>query len=137
MDCKTAGIADIGHVIVQLQSIDEFTSGFLAANKFESDQPAKLVAQISVCTLAIDTLLLRRMNNPLHLFSLEQKIDHRLRIFAVLLHPQSKRLKTLDDEKSIEWRHRGPDVPQERDPGLDRVGHRPSGLTASVQIAPW
>jgi hypothetical protein len=43
---------------VQLQSIDELASGFLAASELESDQPAKLVAEIPVCALAMNALLL-------------------------------------------------------------------------------
>jgi hypothetical protein len=58
MDCKAPGIADIGDVIMQLQSIDELAPGFLAASKLESDQPAKLVSQIPVCALAMNAILL-------------------------------------------------------------------------------
>src|SRR5262245_62643453 len=64
------------------------------------------------------------MNDSLHFFSLEQKIDDCLRIRAVFLHPQSKRLKTLNDEKRIERRHRGSNVSQKGDPGLDCVRDR-------------
>src|SRR5512136_3357490 len=123
MDRKTPRIANIGDMIVKLQSIDKPAPGFLAASKFEPDEAAEMAIQVPVCARAMNALLQRGVNNSRHLSSLEQKIDYSLRIFAVLLHAQHKRLKTLNDEEGIKRRKRGTDVAKERDSGLDRIGN--------------
>ena len=123
MDRKTPGITNIGDMIVKLQSINKPTPGFLAASKFEPDEAAEMAIQVPVCALAMNALLQRGINYPRHFSSLEQKIDYSLRIFAVLLHAQHKRLETLNDEEGIKGRKRGTDIAKERDPGLDRIGN--------------
>src|SRR5262249_57635942 len=87
VDRKTSRVADIGNVIMKLQSIDKSSASIPAAGKLEPDETAIVTAEIAVCALAINTLLERRVNNASHLFPLEQKIDYRLGILAVLPHP--------------------------------------------------
>ena len=58
VDCEASRVANVGDVIVKLQSINESASGFLAAGKFEADQPTKPAFQIPVCALPMYALLL-------------------------------------------------------------------------------
>src|SRR5262245_60947112 len=102
MNCEAARVADVCDVVVKLQRVDKFTSCFLAARKLESDEAAEIAAQISLRALTMNALLLRGMDNSLHLFPRPQEIDHCLRVFAVLSDAQRKRLKTLNDQKGVE-----------------------------------
>src|SRR6476469_5806317 len=102
MDRKASRIANVGHVVVQLQGIDELPSRFLSTGQLEADEPAILAPQIAVCPFAMNALLLRRVNNALHLLAGAQELHDRLRVFAVLSHAQGKSLEALYCEEGIE-----------------------------------
>src|SRR5215468_12259781 len=123
MDCEASCVTDVGDVIVKLQSVNEPASGLLAAGKLEPDEPAKLASQITIGALPVNTLLNRGMDNAHDFFALHQKIDHRLRVLAVLPHAQCQRLDALNDKKRIERGKCGSDVAKERDASLDCVGN--------------
>src|SRR5262249_25448561 len=112
MNCEAPRIADVGDVVVKLQRIDELAPRLLAASQLEANQAAVLALEVSVCALAMNALLLRRVNDPLDFLSRAQEIDHGLRILAVLAHAQCQSLQPLDNQERIERRQRRADIAQ-------------------------
>lgn len=54
MNCETPGVADIRHVVVKLQGINELSACLFATGKLEADKAAILATQIAVRALAMD-----------------------------------------------------------------------------------
>src|SRR5690242_11736729 len=110
MNGEAPRIADVGDVVVKLQRIDELAARLLAARQLEANQAAVLAFEVSVGALAMNALLLRRVNDPLDFLSRAQEIDDGLRILAVLVHAQCQRLQPLDNQERIKRRQRRADI---------------------------
>ncbi len=122
MDRQTARIADVGHVVEQLQAVDEPAPRLATARKLEAHEPAEAAFEILLRALAMSAGLQAGMDHPHHLWPLGQPLGNRGSILRMACNAKWKRFEPLEREERIEGRECRAQIPQQRHASLEDVG---------------
>ena len=123
MDDEAAHVADVGHVAVQLECLDEALAGFQTAldlerqHRAEAPTAAQLPAPLVPAVVRQPGVVDRQ-----HLTLADEVLGDLLGVLLVPFHAQAERLDPLQDQEGVERRDRRADVAEQLHPRLDRVG---------------
>jgi hypothetical protein len=95
VDGEAAHVADIGQMAVQLESVDEASSGLEPAFDAEGQDGTGTAGLVLLGPLVPRARFQSGIGDPLDLVSGLEPLRDRERVLAVPLHPQAQRLEAL------------------------------------------
>ncbi len=134
VDDEAAHVADVGHVAVQLERLDEPLAGRCAAGDLEGEDGAGSLGCVLEGTRVPRAALEPRVGDADHLVATLQPGGDGDGVLHVPLHPQAQRLESLGDEERVERRHCGTEVAQQLDAGLEDEGEVGSQGAADAEV---
>src|SRR3546814_749592 len=137
MEREAADIAEVGHVTVELEALDEALSGFLAALDLERRHRAEAPTRaVLLAPLVPARGREAGVGHRLHLRVGREVVADDSGVGEVALHPQAQGLDALDDQEGVERADGGADVAQQLHAGLeDRSEEHTSELQSLMRIS--
>src|SRR3712207_6163364 len=102
---KRANVANVGHMIEELQCIDELLARRASALELESDQSAIAALQVGSGPFARLGLLKAWIDNVGYCRMPRQVSRDLLRVGTMLAHPERQRLEPLEELEGAEGAH--------------------------------